>query len=104
MKKLVIIDSDLVFPPSEVSVFRDVTLYSTIYTDATVLIQSEQQHKDACYHYLKSLGAFDYVDEIILPGDEHGVIISKYPPYTIKARKLWAGNLNRLLNTIRGLL
>ena len=104
MNRLVIIDSDLVFPPTEAAVFRDITLYSTIYSQAHVLIQSQEHYKDACYHYLKSLGAFDYVDDIVCPGEEHGVIISKYPPYHIKARKLWAGNLNRVLNALRGML
>ena len=104
MNRLVIIDSDLVFPPTEAAVFRDITLYSTIFSRADVVIQSDQQYKDMCYKYLKSVGAFDFVTDIILPGDEHGIVISKYPPYTIKARKLWAGNLSRVISSLSNAL
>lgn len=98
VSNIIIIKNDLIFPPSEISVFRDVTLYTKIYTGHDVVVESEPQHVDTCYKYLTSHGAFDYVDDIIRPGAETGVIISDTPPCTVQVRKFWSGNLDRILH------
>jgi len=102
VNRVLIINGDLIFPPTETACFRDVTLYTNIFTSAEVLLQVDQQHKDLCYHFLKSEGAFDFVQEIVTPDEAvHGTLISDKPPCNIKVRKFWAGNLNRILNSIR---
>lgn len=102
MNRVLIINGDLVFPPTETACFRDVTLYSTVFTSAEVLVQVEQQYKDICYKYLKERGAYDFVQEIVTPDENlKGTLISDQPPCNIKVRKFWAGNLNRVLNSIR---
>lgn len=99
---VIIIKNHLIFPPSEISVFRDITLYTKIYTSRCLIIESHPQHVDMCYNYLKSYGAFDYVDDIVHPGQETGVVVSDTSPCTIKVRKLWTGNLSRVLNQLVG--
>ena len=97
---LLIVDGHLTFPPTEVSCFRDVTLYAQVFRSLDVLIQIEPQHVDTCYHYLKSCGALDYVRDFVSPGETHGLRLSNNAPCDILARKIWAGNLNRILGSI----
>ena len=104
MSRTLIIDGNLLFPPSEISCVRDITLYVNMVTESSTLLQVDEKHIDTCYHYMKSTGCFDYIDDIILPGEETGVYISSFDPCNIKARKIWAGNLNRLLNQIKHIL
>tara|TARA_R110002153_G_scaffold152995_2_gene304779 strand:+ start:8342 stop:8659 length:318 start_codon:yes stop_codon:yes gene_type:complete len=101
MEKVLIIDEHLIFPPTEPMVFRDITLYSNIFSEVEVLLQAEAVNTDICYNYLRSVGAFDYVEDIILPGTVSGILLSSGRPCNIPARKLWAGNLHRILQSIR---
>ena len=101
MNRVLLIDGNLVFPPSSTSCFRDVTLYANVFKEIDVVVRIESQFKDTCYDYLKQHGAFDFVEDIIEPREpEPGVIISDSEPYHIRARKFWAGNLNRIINEI----
>lgn len=95
------INGDLVFPPSEVMVFRDVTLFTSVFIQTDLIIEINEQYKDTCYHYLKSVGAFDYVEDIVTPGESHGVLISDMHPCNIKIRKFHAGNLNRIITALK---
>jgi len=101
VSNIIIIKNDLIFPPSEISVFRDITLYTKVYTEHDVVIESEPHHVDTCYKYLTAHGAFDYVDDIIHPGEEAGVIVSDTTPCAVHARRFWSGNLNRILASLR---
>lgn len=92
------------FPPSEVSCFRDITLYAHVFVETPVLVQVEPEHVDTCYHYMKHTGSFDYVQDIVLPDQERGVMLSNTPPHDIRARRIWAGNLNRLVAEIQNRL
>lgn len=99
MDRLVTINGHLVFPPSEVSVFRDITLYCKVFKQYKVLLHIEHNYQDICYKYLKERGCFDFVEDIvddIIPGSR---VISDITPYNIRARKFWAGNLNRIISS-----
>lgn len=98
---MLIINGNLIFPPSEVSCFRDITLYTHIYTNLPVLVQIESQHVDACYSYMRQTGSFDYVQDIITPDQETGMLLSDDAPCDIRARKFWAGNMQRIVQQIR---
>lgn len=101
---MLIINGHLMFPPSEVSCFRDITLYAHVFVKIPVLVQVEPEHVDTCYHYMKHTGSYDYVQDIVLPNQEHGVMLSDKPPHDIRARRIWAGNLNRLVTEIQNRL
>lgn len=95
-----IIDADLTNPPTEISVFRDVTLYSKIFLNYTILLECDGRHRDIYYYWLKSKGAFDYVDDFINFGDEYGVTIrSEYG--TICVEYLSSSKLNEIISLLK---
>ena len=61
----IIVDADLTEPPSEVSVFRDVTLYVKVFLKHDLLIECDNDVVDLYWYWLKSRGAFDYVDDFV---------------------------------------
>lgn len=68
-----LIDESLVLPPSEIHCFRDVTLYSSVFKDFQILVESYQ--KDLVWRLMKHYGAFDFVHDIIEPGYEQGLVL-----------------------------
>lgn len=68
-----LINESLVLPPSEIHCFRDVTLYSSVFKDLQILVESYQ--KDLVWRLMKHYGAFDFVHDIIEPGDEDGLVL-----------------------------
>ncbi len=97
---IVTINGNLIFPPSELLVVRDITLYCNIFKKYNVLLYVDNQHKDVYYNYLKDHGCFDYIDEIVDDLEPGSRIISDTAPYNIKVRKIWAGNLNRIISSL----
>lgn len=71
-----IIDAELTEPPSEVSVFRDVTLYSSVFLNMEVLLFCESDMKDLYWYWLKQRGAFDFVEDIVCKRVEPGYIMA----------------------------
>ncbi len=68
MTRLLAIDADLSAPPSSVSVWRDVTLWSAIRQYEIVAVAPEEM----CGFYSNwfvNHGLWDYVDDIITPQD-----------------------------------
>lgn len=101
---MLIINGHLMFPPSEVSCFRDITLYVNVFIKTPVLVQADPAHVDSCYHYMLQTGSFDFVDDIVQPSQETGVVLSDTPPHDIRVRKIWAGNLDRIVCEIQNRL
>tara|TARA_B100000579_G_C22286615_1_gene600725 strand:+ start:186 stop:506 length:321 start_codon:yes stop_codon:yes gene_type:complete len=74
-----IIDSSLSEPPSEVSCFRDVTLYSKIFIFDDVLLQCPTGTRSLYWKWLKKHGAHDFISDLISINDmEAGVKISPF--------------------------
>ena len=72
-----IIDSSLSEPPSEVSCFRDVTLYSKIFVFEDVLLECPKVTRSLYWKWLKKHGAHDFISDLILITDsESGIKIS----------------------------
>ena len=71
----VIIDAGLTEPPSEVSVFRDITLYSNVFLQHDILLECVSDMKDMYWYWLKRKGAFDYVEDFIERNQENGITI-----------------------------
>lgn len=97
-----IIDAELTEPPSEVSVFRDVTLYSKVFMSLYVLIECEQDMKDLYWYWLKSRGAYDFIDAILTPGEELGITI-KSGKGSVSVHKLTVETLQFTLSRIKTL-
>jgi hypothetical protein len=70
---LLLIDAELSAPPSEVVLFRDITLFSACFLKKDVVIECGHSEQDYYYKWLKRLGSWDYVDDIVRPRTEYGV-------------------------------
>ena len=96
-----IIDGNLAFPPSEISCVRDVTLYSTVWADLSVLIEIEREYRDQVWKHLREYGAYDYVQAIVAIDREPGLKISDRPYSNICVTKITCENLNYIINRIK---
>lgn len=94
------IDGLLTEPPSQVTVFRDVTLYAHTFCKMDILVESEADARDIYYHWLKSTGAFDFIEDIVEYETEDGVSI-RYMfsdrPASLKLKSLGYHNYNKVL-------
>jgi hypothetical protein len=88
-----IIDAKLTEPPSEVVVFRDVSLYANSFLNLSVLIQCNKSESDLYWYWLRSNGAFDFVEDIIEPNAESGILLSQFRGNLV-VQKLVAETLN----------
>ena len=60
----IIINAQLVNPPSSVSCFRTLTMVAHVFCHHSVLIETDFE-KDPYYKFLKKFGAMDFVDDIL---------------------------------------
>lgn len=97
-----IIDAELTEPPSEVPVFRDITLYSKIFLEMMVLLKCQSDMKDLYWYWLKNRGAFDFVEDIIEEGMEPGIILGSENA-TIKIKYLRVENLNYVIDRLKNI-
>lgn len=95
-----IIDGHLTYPPSEISCVRDVTLYSTIWGEFTVLIEIEREFRDHVWKHLKSYGAYDYVQAIVSVDREPGFKIADRPSANVSVPKITCDNLNQIITRL----
>ena len=102
MNSNLIIDAGLTEPPSEVSVFRDVTLYSKVFLSLYVLLECEQDMKDLYWYWLRNRGAYDFVDAILTPGEEFGITI-RYEKGSVSVNRLTVETLQPTLSKIKTL-
>lgn len=96
-----VIDGNLTYPPSEISCVRDVTLYSSIWGEFTVLVEIEREFRDHLWYHLKSYGAYDYVEAIVAPGREPGFRISDQPRSNILVDRITVETLPDIISTLR---
>ena len=74
-----IIHSSLCAPPSEVSTFRDVTLYSKGFIFEDILLECEKGTRTFYWNWLKAHGAHDFISYIICRHEkEDGFKIAPY--------------------------
>ena len=96
-----VIDGNLTYPPSEIMCVRDVTLYSTIWGDFSVLLEIERCYRDQLWKHLKSCGAYDYVEAIVTPYREPGFRISDQRPSNLMVDRITCETLPRIIQSIR---
>ena len=76
----IIINAQLVNPPTSVSCFRTLTMVAHIFLNHDVLIETDFE-KDAYYKFLKKFGAMDYVEDIVSIGEETGLRFDIEPKF-----------------------
>ena len=60
-----IIEAPLTEPPSEISCFRDVTLYSKTFIFEDILVQCQEGTRSIYWKWLKQHGAHDFISQLI---------------------------------------
>ena len=95
----IIVDAELTEPPSEVTIFRDLTLYAKTFLQYCVLVECQKDVTDLYWYWLKSRGAFDFVDDFVETGSESGVRINSYGGGIVIGR-LTAENLNLVVSKL----
>tara|TARA_B100000676_G_C18030843_1_gene818588 strand:- start:503 stop:817 length:315 start_codon:yes stop_codon:yes gene_type:complete len=96
----VIIDADLTNPPSEVAVFRDITMYSKVFLNYDVLLECVSDMKDVYWYWLKRRGAFDFVDDFVTFDEERGISI-RPKKGTITIKYLRVEELNKVIYLLK---
>lgn len=87
------IQAELSEPPSSTTCFRDVTLYANVFCNLDVLVECAKGTKSIYWKWLKSWGAHDFVDQLIIHGEERGGITLGQQRATIATSKLTAETL-----------
>lgn len=95
----IILEGGLSEPPSSVYCFRDVTLYASCFLKADVLLECDSGFKDSYYKWLKSYGAYDFIDEIVNKGEEQGYRIGTYKA-SLLIDKIGYDNLNIIIQNL----
>ena len=98
-----IIDASLSEPPSEVSVFRDVTLYSNLFLNCSILLECDNDMKDLYYYWLKNRGAFDFVDDFVKFEEEKGITMRPHKA-NISIKHLRAEKLSWVISRLKTIL
>jgi hypothetical protein len=96
-----LIDARLTEPPSEISVFRDITLYSSVFLKYDVLLECEDDVTDLYWYWLKNRGAFDYISDIVNRGKETGITMRQQAKADIVLRYLRAEQLQLVLSKLK---
>lgn len=95
-----VIDGNLSYVPSEISCFRDITLYSTIWGEFDVLVEIDREYRDHVWYHLKSHGAYDYVEAIVSVGREPGYKIGDRPGCNLKVDKITCENVSSIITCL----
>lgn len=72
---LLLIDAELSAPPSEVALFRDITLFSACFLKKDVVLECNHGEQDYYYHWLRGQGSWDFIEDIVSPETEYGISI-----------------------------
>ena len=102
MSRSLLINGDLINPPSSISCVRDITFIAHEYLDLDVIIECIAE-KDFYHRYLKNFGAMDYIDELTAFGEEEGMRIDNdfhYDPTIYVTDIIDARNVQLILRSI----
>lgn len=87
-----LISGELTAPPSEVSAFRSLTLYATVFKHLDCLVEVPREEIDFYHRWLKDKYAYDFVKEIVYIGETSGFRLQHS-----RIKKLTYNNLNDLI-------
>jgi len=99
---MVIIDAELSAPPSEVCLFRDITLYSNFFLNKETVLECPKEERDYYYKWLKNMSAWDYVIDFVNPKTEIGITI-RPSEANILIDKIDYGNFNLVIHKLQTL-
>jgi hypothetical protein len=97
---ILLIRDALVYPPTWLASFRDLTLFVAVTFKCDILIESD--NPDDIYPRLKRRGALDFVRDFVRPGTERGVHLdteTRFPP-TVSVGKIVPENTIKILECL----
>ena len=101
LRMQLIIESCLTEPPSEISCFRDVTLYAKTYIFDDILLLCPEGTRSQYWTWIKNYGAHDFISQLITPNEkEPGYSIGTAPSFNIVTDRIVCDNLNQILNSL----
>jgi hypothetical protein len=96
------IESCLTEPPSEISCFRDVTLYARTFVFEDVLLVCPPGTRSLYWEWLKSHGAHDFISELIRTDQkEPGYSIGTTPGSNILTDRIACYNLSEIISLLQ---
>ena len=100
-----IIDSSLSEPPSEISCFRDVTLFGKVFIFEDVLLECPKGTRSMYWNWLKKHGAHDFISQLIKQGEVESGFCLRPKGGNLRVERITASNLSWVissLNKLRG--
>lgn len=98
---ILIIESCLTEPPSEISCFRDLTLFAKTFVFEDVILECVPGTRTLYWNWLKSHGAHDFVSDLIRIGErEEGYTIKTNPPANLVVDRIGCYNLNYIITQL----
>ncbi len=99
-----IIESCLSEPPSEISCFRDVTLFARTYVFDDILLECPPGTRTAYWNWLKNYGAHDFISYLIKNTDtEQGYTIKTANDANITVDRIDVRNFNDIILRLKSL-
>ena len=99
-----IIESCLSEPPSEISCFRDITLYARTYVFDDILLECPPGTRTMYWNWLKGYGAHDFISYLLRnTEDETGYTIKTANDANITVDRIFVGNLNDIILRLKAL-
>lgn len=102
MSRSLLINGDIINPPSSISCVRDLTFIAHEYLDYDVIVECNAE-KDFYYKFLKTFGAMDFVDDLTFFGEEEGFRIDtdyNFDPTIYVTTIIDAKNISNILKCI----
>ena len=96
---VLLVNVDLTNPPTSLTCFRTLTLFAKLYLKYDVLLETDAE-KDTHFHFLRDMGCMDFVDDIVILGEETGIRIDhqlRFAPTYIVDR-IDVHNINLILS------
>lgn len=98
-----IISASLCAPPSEISPFRDVTLYGKTFVFEDILLECEKGTRSFYWKWLKSHGAHDFISYLLIDTEkEYGFKISPRQG-NLNIDNITAVNLNFIISVLNSI-
>ena len=98
------IQSCLTEPPSEISCFRDVTLYAKTYIFDDILVVCPPGTRAIYWYWLKSHGAHDFISDLIREDEkEYGYSIGPTKGNNLIIDKINCENLNEIIFALKSI-
>ncbi len=100
-----IIDSSLSEPPSEISCFRDVTLFGKVFIFEDVLLECPKGTRSMYWNWLKKHGAHDFISQLVKQGEVESGFCLRPKGGNLRVERITASNLSWVissLNKLRG--